>query len=240
MANGWDFLISNSGGSLYDSFKSGFASTAPAPAQEEEQAPADPNAPQQETLRGWDALLEPYTSRQSSPDPAAQGPGQQPVETQGPPPPTQDAALPNWQSDQQNFEPGSLSDVEILAKTIDAEAGNEPMAGKIAVGAVINNRKNAGTYGSSLRDVIMAPGQFSAWNSVTGYAGGAGGLDMVNRTPNEESIAAAKAILSGRYEDPTGGAVNYYNPHVVEPAWGQKAGGNWLTIGNHIFGTAGG
>jgi hypothetical protein len=130
-------------------------------------------------------------------------------------------------------------DRELLAKTLMAEAGGEGYEGMLAAGAVIHNRANTKGYGDSLRDVIMKPGQFSAWNGVTGYAGGEGGLDMDKINPSEHALKAADAILSGSFEDPTGGATHYYNPSVANPKWGQKrAGGDWLTIGNHIFGSA--
>lgn len=129
-------------------------------------------------------------------------------------------------------------DRDILALTLDAEAGGEGYDGMLAAGSVIANRAGAGGYGDSIKDVIMKPGQFSAWNSVTGYAGGEGGLDMSARSPSKDAYAAADAILSGNYQDPTGGATHYYNPSVATPKWGRQAGGQWHQIGNHIFGKA--
>ena len=126
----------------------------------------------------------------------------------------------------------------LLAKTLMAEAGGEGLEGMLAAGAVINNRVGAGGYGSNLREVIMKPGQFSAWNGVTGYAGGEGALDMDRMTPNEQALQAADMLLSGQYQDPTGGENHYYNPSVADPKWGQRNGGDWLRIGNHIFGSA--
>lgn len=129
-------------------------------------------------------------------------------------------------------------DRELLARTLMAEAGGEGLQGMLAAGSVINNRLNAGGYGDSLEGVIMKPGQFSAWNGVTGYAGGEGGLDMANMTPSEQAYQAADALLSGQYQDPTGGATHYYNPAAANPAWGAQGGGNWTRIGNHVFGSA--
>lgn len=129
-------------------------------------------------------------------------------------------------------------DRELLARTLMAEAGGEGLQGMLAAGSVINNRLNAGGYGDSLEGVIMKPGQFSAWNGVTGYAGGEGGLDMANMTPSEQAYQAADAILSGQYQDPTGGATHYYNPAAANPAWGAQGGGDWTRIGNHVFGSA--
>lgn len=133
---------------------------------------------------------------------------------------------------------GTLSDRELLAKTLQAEAGGEGYDGLLAAGAVIANRVHAGNYGQGLRGVIMRPGQFSAWNSVTGYAGGEGGLDMDRIRPSQAAYAATDAILSGNYQSPVGNRTHYYNPHVANPKWGASAGGDWLTIGNHVFGWA--
>lgn len=127
---------------------------------------------------------------------------------------------------------------ELLARTLQAEAGGEGLEGMIAAGAVIKNRVKVGGYGDGLEGVIMKPGQISAWNSVTGYAGGEGGLDMANMRPSDEAYQAADMLLSGNYVDPTGGATHYYNPSVADPAWGTRNGGDWLRIGNHIFGKA--
>lgn len=126
---------------------------------------------------------------------------------------------------------------DLLARTIQAEAGGEGYQGMLAVGSVINNRARSGNYGGSkLRDVIMKPGQFSAWNGVTGYAGGEGALDMDKMQPSSAALRVADQIIAGGYDDPTGGATHYYNPDAADPKWGQSAGGTWKTIGNHVFG----
>lgn len=127
----------------------------------------------------------------------------------------------------------------ILARTLQAEAGNQGYQGMVDVGSVINNRLSSGRWGDSLQDVIMAPGQFSAWNSQTGYAGGEQGQNM-DFTPGEEALAAADAILSGNFEDQTGGALNYFAeiPGVSpRPSW---ADDSFVARGDHYFGTAGG
>ena len=142
------------------------------------------------------------------------------------------------------YRPGSiseenLSDKEILAITLQAEAGGEGLEGMLAAGAVINNRVKSGKYGEGIRGVILKPGQFSAWNGVTGYAGGEGAINMDKVKASETALEAAEAILSGEYEDPTGGATHYYNDAVANPEWGEKkAGGDWMRIGNHLFGFA--
>lgn len=128
-----------------------------------------------------------------------------------------------------------LSNRDLLAKTLQAEAGNQGLGGMMAVGSVIMNRVGSG---QNLRDIILAPGQFSAWNSVTGYAGGEQGQDMEAIQPSKDAYAAADAILSGNYADITGGATHYYNPDISQPKWGASAGGDWTKIGAHLFGKA--
>ena len=137
--------------------------------------------------------------------------------------------------------PGSVSatdmeDREILALTLQAEAGGEGLDGMIAAGSVIRNRADSGNYGDGIRGVIMRPGQFSAWNGETGYAGGEGAIDMASLRASEEAYIAADRLLSGDYTDQTGGATHYYNPEVATPAWGSNAGGEWTDIGRHRFG----
>ena len=133
---------------------------------------------------------------------------------------------------------GDFSDKEILALTLQAEAGGEGYEGMLAVGSVIANRAASGKYGEGISGVIMKPAQFSAWNGVTGYAGGEGAIDMDKVRPSKSALKAAEAILSGNYEDITGGATHYYNPKVATPDWGGDVGNNWFDIGNHRFGRA--
>ncbi len=133
---------------------------------------------------------------------------------------------------------GSFSDKEILALTLQAEAGGEGYEGMIAAGAVIANRAASGKYGKGISGVIMKPGQFSAWNGVTGYAGGEGAINMDRVRPSKAALKAAEDILSGNYKDITGGATHYYNPSVATPAWGGEEGKGWKDIGNHRFGKA--
>ena len=135
--------------------------------------------------------------------------------------------------------PNQMSDREILARTIEAEAAGEAYKGKVAVGAVIANRAASGKYGEGIKGVILKKGQFSPWNSWTGYAKGQQGKDMMNLKPSSDAYKAADDILSGNYEDTTGGATHYLNPSVSKPYWlkdMKKRGA--VSIGSHLFGNA--
>lgn len=134
-----------------------------------------------------------------------------------------------------------MSEMEILARTIEAEAATENYTGKIGVGATIANRAASGKYGDGIKGVILKKGQFSPWNSYTGYAKGEQGKDMLNLKPSSDSYKAAAAILAGDYQDPTGGATHYVNESISKPDWldemkNQKRGTK--KIGRHLFGNA--
>ncbi|MCC3374519.1 cell wall hydrolase [Cohnella sp. REN36] len=112
------------------------------------------------------------------------------------------------------------ADLELLAKLVQVEAGNEPYEGKLAVANVVLNRLERG-YSDSIRGVIYAPGQFPPAKS---------GL-LAKQKPSKESIKAAKAAFSGVNNVP--GAVSFFNPKL-EPGKAKKA--NIVkTIGHHAF-----
>ena len=180
------------------------------------------------------------TEAQSS---TATGIGQALMEALTPEAPTESSSSAPETSPRPMYRPGTLgvgdfSDREILALTLQAEAGGEGYDGMLAAGSVIANRATSGRFGEGISGVIMKPGQFSAWNGVTGYAGGEGAIDMDKIRPNKQALKAADAIISGDYTDVTGGATHYYNPNVASPAWGGEVGDNWIDIGNHRFGRA--
>ena len=134
-----------------------------------------------------------------------------------------------------------MSELEILARTIQAEAGGESKEGKLAVGAVIKNRADQNRFGNDIRSVILFPSQFSPWNTYTGSQGGEQGKDMLGgkMKPSKDSYDAARKILSGDYVDPTFGASHFVNPKISKPKWykGFKKNGT-IKIGKHEFGDA--
>lgn len=114
------------------------------------------------------------------------------------------------------------SDAYLLACLVTAEAGYEPYEGKLAVANVVLNRLRGGYYGNSISDVVYARGQFSVVPS--------GKLaKVITNGPNEESIRATQAALSGTNNVPNYGffcslrVANYgrYN--------------NYSIIGNQVF-----
>lgn len=78
------------------------------------------------------------------------------------------------------------SDLYWLSRIINAESGNQPLNGKIAVGNVILNRVKDSRFPNSVYSVIFQKNQFTP--ARTG---------SINRTPNAESVLAAKLCLDG-------------------------------------------
>lgn len=116
------------------------------------------------------------------------------------------------------------SDLYLLSKMIHAEAEGEPFLGKVAVGAVIVNRLHSPLFPKSIKEIIYQPRQFSPiadgrFNSIT--------------LIQPESVEAAQLSLKG--EDPTGGALYFYNPDKVSANSWIRTRPIIYIIGNHVF-----
>lgn len=117
--------------------------------------------------------------------------------------------------------PVTEAEVTLLARIIDVEAGGEPYRGKVAVGAVVVNRVKDSRFPNTVREVIYQPNQF--------YTAGLRRFP----TPSQPSLQAAQAALRG--EDPTGGALFFYNPDLARTTawWANRP--NRMRIGRHVF-----
>jgi N-acetylmuramoyl-L-alanine amidase len=104
-----------------------------------------------------------------------------------------------------NLGSGTISDndLDLLAKLITAEAGDEPYEGQVAVAAVVLNRTKSGEFPTTIREVINQPGQFSSLPKLPATV------------PTESSFRAAKEALAGA--DPSRGALYFYNPATCSP-----------------------
>lgn len=107
-----------------------------------------------------------------------------------------------------------------LSHIINAESGNQPLEGKIAVGTVILNRVDNPIYPNTIYDVIFQKNQFSPARSGSIY-----------REPNSESLIAAKLCLDGARE---AGNSLYFNA-VGLNCWASRNRTLVTTIGNHSF-----
>jgi len=112
-------------------------------------------------------------------------------------------------------------DAYLLACLVQAEAGSEPYEGKLAVANVVINRVNAG-YGSSISEVIYAPGQFSPARN--------GSLNRIlSSGPSAECVQAANAALAG-----TNNVPNYRNFRALRSA-NTSSYSSYSVIGSQVF-----
>lgn len=111
--------------------------------------------------------------------------------------------------------------VYLLAKIISAEARGEPYSGQVAVGAVVLNRVEHPSFPDTLSGVIYQGGAFTA--IVDG---------QINQPIAESAYKAARDALNG--QDPSGGAVYYFNPDKTSNKW-MRTRPVIKRIGKHLF-----
>ena len=108
-------------------------------------------------------------------------------------------------------------EVRMMAAMIQCEAGNQPMEGQLAVGAVIMNRVKAGNYPNTIVEVLYQPSQFGPADSQM-FA------DLLaSDTIKESCREAARQAFAGT--DNVGGALHFQRVGVREG----------LVIGDHVF-----
>lgn len=104
----------------------------------------------------------------------------------------------------------------LLAALIQAESGNQPYEGQLAVGAVVMNRVKSGGYPSSIQGVIAQPGQFGPQQPE-------GLLLFWAAGPKASCMQAAQAAING--ETVVGSATHF-----------KRAGStDGIVIGAHVF-----
>lgn len=117
--------------------------------------------------------------------------------------------------------PITAKEKDALVRLVYAEARGESFEGQIAVAAVVLNRVKSRSFPNTVWDVIYQPGQF-----VPASAG----------LPQKTGGTSAEAVERALYgEDPTGGALFFYNPATSQALdyWETKT--VVKKIGNHNF-----
>lgn len=109
-----------------------------------------------------------------------------------------------------------------LSHIINAESGNQPLDGKLAVGTVIMNRVDSPRFPNNIYDVIFAPNQFTPTRN-----------GAINKEPNAESVIAAKLTLEGVRVG--GDSLYFVNPRVAPNSWAARNRPYVMTIGGHAF-----
>lgn len=115
----------------------------------------------------------------------------------------------------------SEADLELLARAVYSEARGEPFQGQIAIAAVILNRVEHENFPDAIAEVIYQPAAFTAVQDGQFWL-----------SPDNTAYAAVKEALKG--EDPSGGAIYYYNPATATSAWIYSRP-VITAIGKHVF-----
>lgn len=110
------------------------------------------------------------------------------------------------------------NEVVLLAALIQAEGGNQPYDGQVAIGAVVMNRVKSPRYPGSIAEVIYAPGQFGPVSNgtIARYLGG----------PKASCMQAAQDAINGYT---TIGSYTHFRRA------GAEVGSDSIVIGSHVF-----
>jgi spore germination cell wall hydrolase CwlJ-like protein len=139
--------------------------------------------------------------------------------------------------------PLAPGDRELIGRALIGEAAGEGQIGMAAVAHVIRNRmalvgvrvQNAKAFGLTVPQVLQ---QFDAMNRRRGGAAYRLAWATSLQHPSlMEALSIVDAVFNAPSDDPTGGALFYYNPATVRtPAWVEHfAPYNDRQIGNHRF-----
>jgi N-acetylmuramoyl-L-alanine amidase len=112
--------------------------------------------------------------------------------------------------------------VDLLARAIYAEARGESFEGQVAVGAVIVNRMESPKFPNTIESVPYQPNQFKCVEN-----------GAINQVPNQNAYKAARRAING--EDPSQGALFFFNPEKSENPAAFDRYTVTVRIGNHIF-----
>lgn len=168
------------------------------------------------TTGGWLAEITPPEEPEEPAESEQPAEPEEPAEPAPKAPLTIDEAIAAYQPSG-NYDP---QDLDIISRIINAEAGNQCLKGKIAVGNIILNRVASREFPNNVHDVVYQRNQFN----VVYYA-------SYQRTPSAESVLAAKMALDGINVVP--GAV-FYNVSGTS-SWASRNRPYLTTVQGHDF-----
>ncbi len=122
----------------------------------------------------------------------------------------------------QRYYPSSY-ELDVLNRTVMAEAGGEPYLGQVAVAAVVLNRVKSSQFPNTLLGVLTQPWQFTA--VTTGM--------IWRMSPTAGVKRAVQEAL--RWSDPTQRALYYYAWRTIYPPSWTRTTTYTVTIGGHKF-----
>lgn len=114
-----------------------------------------------------------------------------------------------------------MAETEMMARLVHGEARGEKYIGKVAVAAVIINRKQSAHFPNTIQGVVFQRNAFTAVNDRQYYL-----------SPDSSAYQAVRDAVLGW--DPSYGATYYYNPSGVTDEW-IFSRETITKIGNHVF-----
>ena len=133
-----------------------------------------------------------------------------------------------------------MTDLELLARIIQCEAGGEGEQGMQAVACVVMNRVNItyGEYGRlepTVRAVIYQPGQFDCVRET--IRGQYNAQNIYNMSPDPLHYEIAEWAMVGNRLISLGEALWYFNPFSTNcrPNFPSRVGEFVIRIGDHCF-----
>ena len=135
----------------------------------------------------------------------------------------------------------AFSDVELLARLIQCEAGGEGDNGMKAVASVVMNRVNApnGEYArvgqGSIRNIIFQPGQFTCVSETVG--GRYNAHNIYNMRPAQIHYDIAEWAIAGNRLTNLGSALWFFNPYSSRcpDNFPSSIGVFRIRVGDHCF-----
>ena len=134
----------------------------------------------------------------------------------------------------------ALESLELLARTLQCEAGGEGDTGMKAVACVIMNRVNVsyGEYGrleKPSRGIIYQPGQFDCVRETIG--GRYNPQNVYNMRPEQQHYDIANWAIAGNRLTNLGFALWYFNPFLptCRQNFPSNVGVFVIRIGDHCF-----
>ena len=120
-----------------------------------------------------------------------------------------------------------------LAKNIYFEAGNQPLAGRIAVGQVTINRRDHGMFPHTICEVVYQGGETKNRCQFSWYCDGKHDIPTDSETWLD-SIVLAFRLLNFDDMDITEGSLWYHANYIEDPYWASELTPT-VVINNHIF-----
>ena len=134
------------------------------------------------------------------------------------------------------------NDIYCMAQNIYFEAGNQPLAGKIAVAQVVINRTNHPNYPTTMCDVIYQAKWKENWLGnlvpIRHQCQFSWFCDGKSDDPGDSptwmnSLKVAADVVQGKYGDITEGSTHYHSVYV-NPYWADSLN-ETVIINEHIF-----